>query len=90
MQKLHKHPHHTNKINHYFKTGLAGANWYDETRHHVLAKIGAQDTPLFIDMLAATSPNQSVAGNESRSARIWGLYHRYHRPVLEHEKPAQF
>lgn len=58
-----KHPNHSNKINHYFKAGLYGAQWYDETRQHVVASVGAEYADVFIDMLAATSPNQSVKGN---------------------------
>lgn len=58
-----QHPKHANAINKYFKKGLYGAGWYDETRHHIEEKIGSEHTPIYIDFLAATSPNQSVAGN---------------------------
>jgi hypothetical protein len=57
------HPKHTNTINKYFKAGLDAADWYDETRAAVTRAVGEQWAAVYIDMLAATSPNQSVKGN---------------------------
>ena len=67
--KLNKHPSSTRKINSYLKAGLHGAEWYDHTRKVVEDKLGKELAPVFVDILAATSPNQSVKGNVTIAKR---------------------
>lgn len=56
----------TRKIHNYFLKGLYGRRWYYNTRVHT-EKIFGLDTDLFIDLLAATSPNTNVKANVSKA-----------------------
>ena len=69
-------PNHINTINAYFKAGLSGATWYNETREQV-AFIFGDDTDLFCDFLAATSPNTTVKANVTLALKAYKQYKSY-------------
>ena len=66
-------PNHGNKINHYFNLGKSGAKWYNETRKQVEFVFG-EDTDLFCDMLAVTSPNTTVKSNVTLAMKAYRQY----------------
>ena len=68
-------PNHGNIMNKYFKRGIAGAAWYNETRDQVSYVFG-DDTDLFCDFLAATSPNTTVKANVTLAMKAYSQYMR--------------
>lgn len=46
-----------------WRQGKAGKDWYEKANKEVHAIFGPEDAPVFLDMLAATSPDSSVKAN---------------------------
>ncbi len=53
--------------------GMTGMGWYDAVREDLHYVFG-DDTNLFIGFLAATSPNNAVAGNVTQALKAYGMY----------------
>jgi hypothetical protein len=56
-----------------YKQGIEGQDWYANT-HEELSKFFGDDTNRFVDFLAATSPNNTVAGNVSQALKAYMQY----------------
>lgn len=55
------------------QSGIAGKDWYENTYQHFLKTFGGDQakTHQFLDFLAGTSPNASVAGNASFAVKAY-------------------
>lgn len=60
----------TAKLLKLYREGKAGQDWYKYTRVE-LEKYFGDDASLFVDMLAATSPNTSVAANVTQALKAY-------------------
>ena len=63
-------PKHINTINAYLREGFDERGWYNETSNK-LREIFEDDAGLVADLLAATSPNTSVAGNVTLALKAY-------------------
>jgi len=53
-----------------YRAGKAGEDWYKYTQKELEQHFG-EDAPLFVDMLAATSPNSTVASNVTLALKAY-------------------
>lgn len=63
----------TKKLLTMYKQGIEGQDWYAHTRDELEQHFGP-DTDQFIDFLAATSPNNTVAGNVTQALKAYQQY----------------
>ncbi len=56
-----------------YRAGEEGKDWYKYTQAELEQHLGA-DAPLFVDMLAVTSPNASVASNVMLALKAYAQY----------------
>jgi hypothetical protein len=56
-----------------YRAGIEGQDWYKYTQAELEQHFG-EDAPLFVDMLAATSPNASVAANVSLALKAYAQH----------------
>jgi len=55
------------------RDGASGRHWYAETRAWAAEVVGPEGAPLFLRMLAATSPRASIKGNLRAAVRAYHL-----------------
>jgi hypothetical protein len=56
-----------------YKAGKLGEDWYKHTQTELEQHFGP-DAPMFVDMLAATSPNNTVEGNVTMALKAYTQY----------------